>query len=133
VSFREDPLGDIYVMNTDPAAMIESASDPTRRSFDRNAANISMIRDARGTVQRSGTPIRHGHPTEKMSCCPRPATEARIFSYAIKREESQTADTKGGTTPRYSEDGTSIVFVSYRDNGPAIYMYSNPASGKKPV
>ena len=132
VSFREDPLGDIYVMNTDPAAMIESASDPDAESFDRKAANISMIRDARGTVQafRDADPAWSPDGKNVVFSSTRNGGE-NLFICDKEGMNLRQLTTKGGTTPRYSEDGTSIVFVSYRDNASGDIYVLDPASGKE--
>ncbi|HNX57645.1 MAG TPA: tetratricopeptide repeat protein, partial [Spirochaetota bacterium] len=132
VSFREDPLGDIYVMDTDPASMIESASDPDAESFDSKAANISMIRDARGTVQafRDADPAWSPDGKNVVFSSTRNGSE-NLFICDREGKNLRQLTTKGGTTPRYSEDGSAIVFVSYRDNASGEIYVLNPASGKE--
>gem|GEM_PF-2912755 len=118
VSYREDPQGDVYVLDTDPAEMLTAAESPNAASFDKKAANISLIRDpARDTVMsfRDADPAWTPDGKRIVFSSTRNGGE-NLFVCDRTGKDLRQITTKGGMSPRFSEDGSSVVFVSYRDN-----------------
>jgi TolB protein len=134
VSTREDPQGDIYVMRVKPKEMVEDfASDPLK-SYDDKASNITAMTDQ---LSRAPLSVKDSDP------CWAPDGKSVVFSSSRggdkdnlwicsrKGKDVRQLTTKGGIHPRFSQDGSLVVFVSYRENLQGDIYTVNVASGKE--
>lgn len=121
MSQREDPEGDIYVAEIDPQEMLvrhgARGGDPS--AVDGRAVNLTKTMDPGTKILRS--------VKDSMPCW---SPDGRLIAYSSslggaeniwlmdrtgKKKRQLTRN--GGMYPRFSEDGKSIVYVSYRDEG----------------
>ncbi|MGQ9842245.1 MAG: tetratricopeptide repeat protein [Spirochaetota bacterium] len=123
VSTRDDPEGDIFIMKLDPQKAIKQDDREVPSS------NLTMIRD-----QLSGaiTPVRDASP------CFSPDGKLIAFSSTRAGEESIYIMNRDGTNihkitegmqPRFSSDGTKLVFIKNTKTGHNVFTI-NLATGE---
>ena len=121
VSQREDPEGDIYQVTVDPAEMLERAGKSITAvpSLDSDARNLTQYQDP---VTRTVRIIKDASPCWSPDgrwiafSSNRDGAE-NIWIMNRKGEELRRITEKGGMYPRFSDDGQSIIFISYREEG----------------
>lgn len=122
VSNREDPEGDIYVLDINPSKLVKEAKDllQNQEAPEKDADNITAIENGSGILQS----IKDSNPSW--------SPDSDTIAFSSKRgvdymeniwicdddgDDMRQLTKKGGMYPRFSPDGEKIVFVSYRDNG----------------
>ncbi len=119
VSLREDPEGDIFVVDINPAALIDKAAEsPSEIStLDSRAKNITQYRDP---LSKDIRIIRDSSPawspdSSWIAFSSNRDGQDNIWMIDRKGRNLKQITTKGGLYPRFSPDGKKIIFISYRD------------------
>ena len=118
ISNREDPQGDVYVLDVDSKKIIEDRASRKADYYDNESKNITQVIDP---VQRSVKTIRDADPAWS------PDSGSIVFSSERDGEENIYIMTRngkkiraltkmGGLYPSFSPDGKNVIFISYRDN-----------------
>ncbi|MBP7584606.1 MAG: PD40 domain-containing protein [Spirochaetes bacterium] len=128
VSQREDPEGDIYVVELEPAELIEAAdaSPSGIPTLDDRAKNVSLYQDP---VSKDIKIIRDASPAwspdgKWIAFSSSRGGNDDIWMTDPEGKNLKQVTRKGGTQPRFSADGKKIIFVSYRDAGSNGDIYS---------
>ncbi|MGL4368108.1 MAG: hypothetical protein ACRCUT_00315, partial [Spirochaetota bacterium] len=132
VSLREDPQGDIYVLKTDAAEMIENSGDE-KLSYDSSAKNISALTDPESRAPAS---VKDSDPAwspdgKLIAFSSTRGGEENIWICGRSGKDLRRITSKGGIYPRFSEDSSRLVYVSYRDNPVGDIYVAELASGKE--
>lgn len=120
VSNREDPEGDIFVLDVNASDLVDEAIEKleNQETTEYKAENISMIETESGVLKS----VKDSNPSW--------SPDSDYIAFSSKRGDGYTENIwicdddgdnkeqlteKGGMYPRFSPDGENIVFVSYRD------------------
>lgn len=115
VSTRDDPEGDVFIMKLDPQKVI------TKDDQEVPSSNLTMIRDKLSGAIR---PVRDASP------CFSPDGKLIAFSstrdgeesiYIMKRDGTNVHKITEGMQPRFSSDGTQLVFIKNTKTGNDIF------------
>jgi TolB protein len=120
VSFRDDPEGDIFVMNIKSADLIKSQekSISSLSSLDKEAKNISLERDPESGVIiniKDANPVWSPDGKDIVYSSSKGGT-ANLWIMKHDGSDKKRITEKGGQYPSFSADGSKIIFVSYREN-----------------
>ncbi|MCL1911004.1 MAG: tetratricopeptide repeat protein [Leptospirales bacterium] len=116
VSNRENPEGDIYLMKIDPEAILKRArlSVAETKPLDADAKNLTQVSGSNAGFIRNSSPA-WSPDGKKIAFMSRRGGSENIW-IMNKDGGGLTQFTRdGGLYPRYSFDGTKIIFISYRD------------------
>jgi len=119
VSHRDDPEGDIFTMPLDLAAVLEkdkisvetavSKKDPARnltREAEPVTKTVRLVKDASPCWSPGGEYIAYSSDKDGLE---------NIWIMTRDGKDKKQLTDKGGMYPRFSRDGSYIVFVSYRN------------------
>ncbi|MFW5771132.1 MAG: TolB family protein, partial [Spirochaetota bacterium] len=127
VSYRDDPEGDIFVMEVDLPGMVKKDStsffnitmdrNPERnltKWADSESNEVRLVKDASPSWSRDGKYIAYSSARGGVE---------NIWMMRSDGSEKRQVTYEGGMYPRFSRDGKYIIFVSYRndENGGDIY------------
>ena len=120
VSTREDPEGDVYVLDFDPDDLLKEAEKNPGETVspDSDVRNCTQYQEkATGTVLiiRDSSPAWSPDGKRIAWSSSRGGTE-NIWTMKSDGSDKREITSKGGMYPRFSPDGKKIVFVSYRDS-----------------
>ncbi len=134
VSQRDDPQGDIYVLELNPKDVIEEAKELKENmpSLDGPTVNITRVSDEKTKVVQV---IKDANPSWS------PDSKLIVYSTTYmsgieniwtckpNKKNKKQITTDGGIQPKFSNDGTKIVYISYKDdpNGD-VYIYDIPTA-----
>ncbi|MCP4136258.1 MAG: hypothetical protein GY754_35135 [bacterium] len=139
VTNREDPEGDIYVVDIDAEEILDKVKSSASElpSLDEEAKNITLFQD----------PVTKTILIQK-DASPSWSPDSNRIAYSSKKEgveniwimnrnggDKKQVTKKGGSFPSFSPDGKKIVFVSYRDeksNG-EIYTVNIETSAERRI
>ncbi|MCU0821700.1 MAG: hypothetical protein MUC95_04405, partial [Spirochaetes bacterium] len=139
VSEREDPEGDIFTVKIDSKELIEEARESVTEipTLDSGIKNISLFQDP---VTKTIKIIKDASP------CWSPDSKRIAFSSARDGLENiwimdrdgdnkKQLTKKGGMYPRFSEDGNSIIYISYSEskNNGDVYIIDIASLGEKQI
>ncbi|MDY6935615.1 MAG: tetratricopeptide repeat protein [Spirochaetota bacterium] len=119
ISQREDPEGDIYVVKVKPKRIIEDAKKTKTEvpSLDPFVNNITQFQDpASKTIKiiKDASPTWSPDSNSIAFSSVRDGLE-NIWLIHRKGKNLIQITKKGGMYPRFSEDGRSIIYISYRN------------------
>ncbi len=119
VSLREDPEGDIFVVDIDPAKLLDKAAEsPTGiPTLDSRAKNITQYQDP---VSKDIRIIRDASPawspdSNWIAFSSNRDGKDNIWMIDRKGRNIKQITASGGLYPRFSPDGKKIIYISYRD------------------
>jgi len=138
VSFRDDPEGDIFLLNLKPADLIKKAADSTTRlpSMDSSAVNFTLeknrdtdvvinIKDSSPAWSPDGRLIAWSSSRGNIT------GDTDIWVMDSKGNNKRKITSGGADFPAFSPDGEKIIFVSYRENRNGDIYSININSGKE--
>ena len=133
VSFRDNPEGDIFALNINPAKLITDSekSVSSLSTLDNRVKNLTIERDKESRVVSI---IKNSNPAW--------SPDSKLIAYSSMRDgvaniwimdsnglNKKRVTEKGGEYPSFSPDGNTIIFVSYRDNANGDIYTIDIASG----
>lgn len=118
VSFREDPEGDIYIINLDPEKVLKNVQTSLveQPSLDRRAINITAQVDKNSgmvKVVKDASPV-WSPDGESLAYSTFTNGEENIWLSDKNGENKRQITKDGGLYPRFSSDGTKIIYISYK-------------------
>ncbi|MCL1864763.1 MAG: hypothetical protein FWF73_03015 [Spirochaetes bacterium] len=120
VSFRDNPEGDIFMLKIDPAKLIDGArkSVSSLSSLDNKIKNITIEKDKdSGVVINTKNSSPAWSPDSKyIAYSSTKDGIANIWIMESNGSNKRRLTQESGEYPSFSPDGSTIVFVSYRDN-----------------
>jgi|GEM_PF-2887264 len=135
VSNREDPEGDIYILKIKAGKIIKSARKKEQtRGLDHNAKNLTQYQD---TVSKTVMTIKDDGPAwspdgKHLAFSSKRGGIENIWLMEPDGSELRQITREGGVQPRFSNDGSSLIFISYRDQNSQGEVYTiNLKSGKE--
>lgn len=129
VSRREDPEGDIYIVDVKPAKLLaeEKKKHGDTQSLDAASSNLSQVINPTSRaveVIRDDSPVWSSDNKWIAFSSTRDSDVDNIWIMNYKGKKKRQLTTKGGRYPRFSKDGTKIVYVSYRDREKSGEIYT---------
>ncbi len=136
VSTREDPEGDIYLVNINPDKLIKKAEESITElpSLDGSAKNLTQFQDP---VTKTIRIIRDASPVwspdgKSIAFSSTRGGGENIWTMERSGKKLTRVTSKGGRYPHFSPDGKEIIFISYREKGKGGDIYTiNLATGKE--
>ncbi|HPJ36026.1 MAG TPA: hypothetical protein PK358_14400, partial [Spirochaetota bacterium] len=119
VSFRDDPEGDIFIVNIDPDELLKKAAGGEDiKPLDVETINLTVEKDPETDVI-----------TNKKDSTPCWSPDGKYIAYSSGKEgkneiwimksdgsAKKKITSSGGVYPSFSPDGKKIIFVSYSEN-----------------
>jgi len=119
VSYRDDPEGDIFLMEIDPSEIVqEDSSSFFNLTMDRNpelnltksvegeSGRVRVVKDASPCWSKDGKYIAYSSARGGIE---------NIWIMRSDGSEKRQVTSEGGMYPRFSRDGNYIIFISYRN------------------